>query len=245
MSAEQQQAPAACRGDGAMGRRAVPRAYRTSFAISIAIVMGGFAVSAPSAAQSRTVEVDIASMQPGQEPSDFSFWHTGGGGPTEWRVVSDPTAERQAAIAQTSADTTDYRFPLAIYKPISAKNVDVTLRFKPVGGKVDQAGGIAVRLTTYDDYYVVRANALEDNVRFYRVVKGRREQIDGVNTKVAGNQWHTLGLRAEGDAFTVSFDGKMLFTAHDKTFADAGKVALWTKADSVTHFDTITIVPLD
>src|SRR6185437_4292424 len=66
----------------------------------------------------------------------------------------------------------------------------------PVGGTVDQAGGLAVRLLTPDDYYVVRANALEDNIRFYRVVKGRLEQIDGVNRKVASNQWHKLGLRA-------------------------------------------------
>ena len=89
------------------------------------------------------------------------------------------------------------------------------------------------------------ANALEDNVRFYRVVKGRREELKGSNSKVASNQWHTLGLRAEGERFTVSFDGKTLFTADDKTFANPGKVALWTKADSVTHFDSITITPLD
>lgn len=196
-------------------------------------------------AEKQAIQIDIASMPPLEEPGDFTFWHTGGGGPTDWRVVSDPTAAGQAAIAQTSTDTTGYRFPLAVFKPVSAKDVDVTLRFKPVAGKVDQAGGIAVRLTTYDDYYVVRANALEDNVRFYRMVKGRREQLDGVDTKVASNQWHTLGLRAEGDAFTISFDGKTLFTARDQTFAKAGKIALWTKADSVTYFDTVTIMPLD
>jgi len=67
----------------------------------------------------------------------------------------------------------------------------------------------------------------------------------GINTKVAGNQWHTLGLRAEGDASTISFDGKTLFTAHDNTFANSGRVALWTKADSITHFDTLRIMPLD
>jgi hypothetical protein len=169
----------------------------------------------------------------------------GSGETGDWRVVADPSAAAQKAIAQTSKDTTDYRFPLAIYQPVSARSVDVVLRFKPVGGTVDQAGGIAVRLTSPDDYYVVRANALEDNVRFYRVVKGRREQLNGANTKVATGQWHTLGLRAEGDRFTVSFDGKPLFTAEDKTFAGPGKVALWTKADSVTHFDTISITPLD
>src|SRR5262249_27521299 len=151
----------------------------------------------------------------------------------------------QKVIAQTSKDTTDYRFPLAVYKPVSARNVDVVVRFKPAAGKVDQAGGIAVRLMTPDDYYVARANALEDNVPFYRVVKGRREQLQGSNVKVAGNQWHTLGLRAEGDKFTVSFDGKALFTARDTTFDKPGKVALWTKADSVTHFDAITITQFD
>jgi hypothetical protein len=114
-----------------------------------------------------------------------------------------------------------------------------------VEGKVDQAGGIAVRLASPDNYYVVRANALEDNVRFYRVVNGRRQQIEGADVKVVPSQWHTLGLRAEGNRFTVSFDGKPLYTAEDGAFANPGKVALWTKADSVTHFDAISITPLD
>ena len=101
-----------------------------------------------------------------------------------------------------------------------------------------------MRLSTPDDYYVARANALEDNVRFYRVVKGKREQLASANAKVEPNQWHTLALTAEGDRFTVSFDGKALLSAEDETFADSGKVALWTKADSVTYFDTISIMPL-
>jgi len=134
---------------------------------------------------------------------------------------------------------------VTVYQRVSAKNVDVKMRFKPVDGKVDQAGGIVVRLTTPDDYYVVRANALEDNVRFYRVIKGRREPLKGANIKVTTNEWHTLELRAEGDRFTVSFDGKQLYTAQDNTFAGAGRVGLWTKADSVTYFDTIAITPLE
>src|SRR4029077_15725145 len=107
------------------------------------------------------------------------------------------------------------------YQRVSVKNVDVKVRFKPVAGKVDRAGGIVVRLTTPDDYYVVRGNALEDNVRFYRVVKGKREELKGSNAKVASNEWHTMELRAEGDRFTVSFDGKQLFTAQDNTFTGA------------------------
>jgi hypothetical protein len=198
-----------------------------------------------SPAQNATTQIDISRMNPGLAPDDFTFWRTGDGDVGDWRVVEDPTASNRQAIAQTSSDTTDYRFPLAVYRPISGKNLDVVVRFKPVGGQVDQAGGIVVRVTTPDDYYVVRANALEDNVNFYRVVNGERRQIKGANAKVASNEWHTLGLRAEDDRFTISFDGEQLFAAEDSTFAKAGKVALWTKADSVTHFDMIAITPLE
>jgi hypothetical protein len=195
----------------------------------------------PGGAQMTGTTIDLATAPVGAAPPGFDFGRTGQGKPGQWLVAEDTTAAGGRAIAQTNGDTTDYRFPLAIWQGASAKNLEVTLRFKPVGGKVDQAGGIAVRLASPDNYYVVRANALEDNVRFYRVVKGRREQLAGVNTKVASAQWHDLGLRVEGDRFTISFDGKQLFTATDATFADAGKVALWTKADSITHFDNIAI----
>jgi hypothetical protein len=187
------------------------------------------------------IMIEIDKMTLGAEPAGFDFARTGQGGPARWAVTSDPSAAAGLAIEQTSTDTTDYRFPLAIYRPVSASGVEVTVRFKAVAGKVDQAGGIAVRVSDPDNYYVVRANALEDNVRFYRMVKGRREQIEGANTKVTANAWHQLGLRAEGQRFTITFDGKQLFTATDRTFAGAGKVALWTKADSVTRFDRIEI----
>jgi len=192
-----------------------------------------------------TTQIDISRMNPGLAPDGFTFWRTGDGEIGDWRVVEDPSASDRQVIAQTSKDPTDYRFPLAVYRPISAKNVDVVLRFKPVGGTVDQAGGIVVRLTTPDDYYVARANALEDNVRFYRMVKGQREQLDGASIKVTSNEWHTLGLRAEDDQFTISFDGNELFSTMDSTFIGPGKVGLWTKSDSVTYFDSIAITPLE
>jgi len=92
--------------------------------------------------------------------------------------------------------------------------------------------------------HVARANALEDNVRFYRVVKGRRVQIESANVRVSANEWHTLGLKADGERFTVTFDGKQLYTAMDRTITSAGRIALWTKADSITRFDRIEINPL-
>ena len=189
--------------------------------------------------------IAIDRMTPGSPPAGFSFARTGQGGEGKWTVTSDTTSSAGKAIEQTSTDRTDYRFPLAIHESLSAANVDIEIRFKPVAGKIDQAGGIAVRLQDADNYYVARANALEDNVRFYRVVNGRREQLDGANLKVTPNEWHTLGLRAEGNRFTVSFDGRKLFSATDKTFAKAGGVALWTKSDSVTRFDQVkmTVLP--
>ena len=198
-----------------------------------------------AAAHNMTTLIEISRMDPGLAPDGFTFWRTGDGDVGDWRVLEDPSASDRQVIAQMSKDPTDYRFPLAVYRPISAKNVDVVLRLKPVGGTVDQAGGIIVRLTTPDDYYVVRANALEDNVRFYRMVKGQRQQLDGANIKIASNEWHTLGLRAENDQFTISFDGSELFSTMDSTFVGSGKVGLWTKADSVTYFDGIAITPLE
>ena len=199
---------------------------------------------APALAQANPVLVPIDSMAVGAAPEDFEFARTGQGGAGTWVVVGDPTALGGRAIEQTSSDATDYRFPLAIYTPVSAANAAVSVRFKATAGRVDQAGGVVVRLIDPDNYYVARANALEDNVRFYRVVKGERQQIEGANLKVAANTWHTLALEAEGDRFTVMFNDKVLFTATDRSIAGPGRVAIWTKADSVTRFDRIEIKAL-
>ena len=185
--------------------------------------------------------IPIEKMTVGAAPTDFEFARTGQGAIGQWIVVEDATAASKRAIEQSNTDRTDFRFPLAIYQPVTGKNVEVSIRFKSVGGRVDQAGGIAVRVTSPNDYYLVRANALEDNVRFYRIVKGRREQLATANTKVPSNQWHTLGLKAENDRFTVTFNGKTLHSTNDRTFTGAGRVALWTKSDSVTRFDQIEI----
>lgn len=198
----------------------------------------------PADADTGATMTAIDRMTPGSPPAGFSFARTGQGGEGEWTVTPDTTSPVGQAIEQSSTDRTDYRFPLAIHESLSAANIDVEIRFKAVAGKTDQAGGIAVRLQDADNYYVARANALEDNVRFYRVVNGRREQLDGANLKVSANEWHTLGLRAEGNRFTVSFNGKKLFSAMDKTFAAAGGVALWTKSDSVTRFDQVKMMVL-
>ncbi len=196
-------------------------------------------------AQGVTGSIDLSRFAVGPLPPEFlTSWRTGKGAIGDWRVVEDASASQGKAIAQLSADPTDYRFPLAVYEPLPAQDVEASVRFKAISGKVDRAGGLAVRLTDADNYYVVRANALEDNVRLYRVVKGDRQQIASASVKVSSGAWHTLTLRAEGDRLSASFDGKPLFTHSDRTFAGLGKVALWTKADSVTRFDRLEIRPL-
>jgi hypothetical protein len=222
------------------------RSSTMALCVAVSAVIPSVAIAQTEAMKPGTsVDVPVGRMEVGGAPADFDFWRTGKGGPGKWVVVTAAAATGGKAIAQQSTDSTSYRFPLAIYKPVTVGNGDVTVRFKAVAGKVDQAAGIAMRLRTPDDYYVVRANALENNVRFYRVVKGNREQIAGSDIKVSSGDWHTLGLRAEGDRFSISFDGKELFTARDETLVEPGKVALWTKADSVTEFDQMTIKAIE
>jgi hypothetical protein len=216
------------------------RAILIAAAAAFAIAGAGSVVLAQKGAPMIAIE----KMDLGMAPVDFDFGRTGQGGAGQWIVTRDASAAGGRAIEQSSTDRTDYRFPLAIYKPFSAANADVSVRFKAVAGSVDQAGGIALRLADSDNYYVARANALEDNVRFYRVSDGRRIQIAGANLKVSANEWHTLGLKAEGENFAVTFDGKELYRARDKSITAAGRVALWTKSDSVTRFDRIEIKTL-
>jgi hypothetical protein len=123
---------------------------------------------------------------------------------------------------------------------VSIANGSVEVKFKPVDGKEDQAGGLIWRFQDGDNYYIARANALEDNVTIYHTIKGRRVPFKNVNTKVASGVWHTLRVDFAGNKFSVTFDGRKVIEATDDSFADAGKVGVWTKADSVTLFDDFT-----
>lgn len=194
------------------------------------------------AARAEEVLVHFDTSPGGTPPADFSVALTGGGGPVSWVITDDPTAPSAGKVlAQTSADRTDYRFPLCIYEPLTATDVEVAVQFKAVAGRVDQAAGLVVRFKDKDNYYITRANALENNVRLYKVVKGERKQFAGANVKVSAGDWHRLKLAVQGAHFKVFFDEKLVFEATDATFTDAGKVGLWTKADSVTYFDNLSI----
>ena len=187
----------------------------------------------------QTIHFD--SCQTGRLPPGFSTHLTGGGGPMSWVVRDDATAPNsRRVLAQESAEDTSYRFPLCIYDKTLARDVAVETSYKAISGKVDQAGGLVLRYTP-DNYYIARANALEDNVILFKTVQGKRSKIEEVPVKVTAGHWHTLRFETQGRHLKISFDGKVALEKDDDTFSNPGKVGFWTKADSVTAFANLKI----
>lgn len=188
---------------------------------------------------------DFQADPPGAPPTGFTFVRTGHGREGRWAVVVDPTAPGgRHVLAQLDQDGTDYRFPVAVADTPILKDLRLEVLCRAVSGRTDEACGLVFRYRDPDDYYVARANALEDNVNLYRVVKGDRREIMGWSGRVSPNAWHALAVEALGDRLQVFWEGKPIIDARDDAFCDAGKVGLWTKADSVTHFADLTATPL-
>jgi hypothetical protein len=181
---------------------------------------------------SRTV-VDFDKTSAGKLPEGWVGGVTGQGLP-KWTVEVDTTAPSKPNVLKQSGDG-DYLW--CVKKDVSLKDGYVEVKFKPISGEEDQAGGIVWRWQNGNNYYVVRANALEDNVTIYHTVKGSRRQFKNVAVRVAPNEWHALRVDFKGNQFKVTFDGKIVIEAVDDTFQEAGSVGVWTKADSVTLFD--------
>jgi hypothetical protein len=202
------------------------------------------AVNAPPQAQSAiTWNFDAATA--GSPPASFSFGRTGSGRPGRWVVRAAPDAPSGPnVLAQEDNDRTDYRFPIAVEDSVSFKDVSLSVRCKPIEGKVDRACGIIWRYRDENNYYLTRANALEDNVRFYYVENGRRREVRGWNGKVSAGVWHELRADMRGDRVQVYFDGTKVIEAQDARFGAPGKIGVWTKADSHTLFDNLTATPL-
>ena len=218
---------------------------------SIFLVLTIAAASLGAQSVSKRV-VDFESDHVGQAPAAFTFALTGTGRSGAWMIKKDDSPEgRGNVLAQTDTDSTSYRFPLAVLSDISTADVDMSVRFRPVSGRVDQAAGLIWRYRDASNYYLVRANALEGNVVLYKVEKGKRSDLPlkgsgrtyGKKVPVPKNTWSQLGVTVRGPSFTVSLNGKGVYEVDDSTFTGPGKVGLWTKADSVTYFDDFTVVP--
>jgi hypothetical protein len=195
--------------------------------------------------------IDFNRDKTGEPPKGFSTALTGQGRAGVWVVTKDEASPNQGnVLAQTDADATGYRFPLCVHDDVATKDADISVKFKPVSGKKDQAAGIVWRYRDKDNYYIVRANALENNVVLYKVQNGKREDLPlkgegrtyGKKVTVPKNQWSELRVTSKGNLFTVWLNGQKLYEVEDGTFTEAGKVGLWTKADSVTYFDELKVV---
>lgn len=188
--------------------------------------------------------IGFEGTQIGVAPDGWTATVTGSGD-SRWTVESDATAPSKSKVLKQSGQAT---YPLLLKDDTSIKDGFVEVMFKAVAGSQDRAAGIVWRAKDANNYYVTRANALEDNVVLYKTVNGVRSPLDivgrkggyGTDIKVPSNTWHTLRIDFKASRFVVSFNGKQLFEVEDSTFGDAGKVGLWTKADSVTLFDQIT-----
>jgi hypothetical protein len=189
---------------------------------------------ATALAAAETVNFD--NMKAGVPPSGWTATQTGSGA-AKWAIEKDGSAPSKPNVLKQSGQAT---FPVCFKNDTNIKDGFVEVKFKPVAGKEDQAGGVIWRLRDANNYYIARANALENNVTIYHTINGHRTEKKRTNTAVATNQWHTLRVDFQGNHFTVTFDGKKAIDWDDDTFKEAGKVGVWTKADSVTEFDNFT-----
>src|SRR5438876_6485398 len=177
--------------------------------------------------------INFDSLPVGAPPPGWIATKTGTG-PAKWSVEKDDTAPSKPNVLKQSGQAT---YPVCIKEDTNLKDGFVEVKFKPVSGKEDQAGGLIWRARDSNNYYVARANALENNVTIYDTVNGRRTERKRTGVKVASNQWHMVRIDFQGNHFTVTYDGRKAIEWEDNTFKDAGKVGVWTKADSVTLFD--------
>ena len=180
--------------------------------------------------------VNFDDMKVGTVPPSWTATQTGSG-TAKWSVEKDNSAPSKPNVLKQSGQGT---FPVCFKNDTNIKDGFVEVKFKPIAGKEDQAGGVIWRLQDANNYYIARANALENNVTIYHTIKGKRTEKKRTNVKVSSGTWHTLRVDFNGNHFTVMFDGKKALEWEDDTFKDAGKVGVWTKADSVTEFDDFT-----
>ena len=189
------------------------------------------AVTVAMSALAETVKFDDVKV--GKLPPKWLATETGSG-TAAWSVEKDDTAPSKPNVL---VQTGEAQFPVCIKQDTRMKDGFVEVQLKPLAGKEDQAGGIIWRCQDKNNYYIARANALENNVMLFHTVKGKRVEIKRVSTKVTANTWHTLRVDFKGNQVKVQFDGILVLEADDDTFKNSGMIGLWTKADSITAFD--------
>jgi hypothetical protein len=200
------------------------------------------------------ITIDFSDFSVGSTPTNFHSALAGDGRPGEWKIVMDevppllapltdkaPVVTQRAVLAQTNQDPTDERFPILIYDGETFQDFRLTTRFKIVSGAVEQMAGVVFRFQNSSNFYVVRASALGQNLRFYKVVDGIRSDPIGPPMEISTNVWHPLAVQCQGNQIICWLDDKLVMPPlSDNTFT-AGKIGFWTKSDAVSYFSDTTI----
>ncbi|MBZ5584668.1 MAG: hypothetical protein LAQ30_21150 [Acidobacteriia bacterium] len=191
----------------------------------------------------RVINFDTATI--GQTPPGWTIAMTNRGAAPRWEILRDRTAPTPPyVLAQMSADANGSRFPLAILNGVELRDGDISVRLKPVAGQQEQAGGVVFRYRDPNNYYLARANALQQNVALLKVEDGRRLPIaPAVQHDLPSNSWRILKISVRANRFQVYVDHRRVLQAVDNTFQSSGKVGLWTVGDSVTYFDDFRVNP--
>lgn len=213
---------------------------RASGAIELSLGAGdASAPASPGGTTARTWSFDAD--RGGGTPAGFSFSRTGGGPPGRWIVRAEADAPSRPNVLAQAPDDTDVRFPIAAADGVSLLNLRLSVRCRPISGRVDQACGLVFRYRDENNYYITRANPLENNIRLYTVKDGRRRQIASWSGTVTANAWHDYAVEVRGDHIQVFWDGTKVLDHHDSTFTAPGGVGVWTKADSIVYFDDLLL----
>jgi hypothetical protein len=179
----------------------------------------------------------------GKLPAGWKAAQTGKGEGSIWKIVADDTAPSKSgvALAQT-AESPNALFNICVAEGTSFADVEVMVAFKALKGKNDQGGGFVWRYQDANNYYICRMNPLEDNYRVYKVIDGKRIQLQTKEElKVPVGEWHTLKVKMQGDRIECFLDGKRELDVKDATISKGGKVGLWSKSDAQTEFDDFRV----
>lgn len=217
----------------------------TSVLFSLLMTFGSFvnpgSSSLVSSNNASSKSFDFENYDVNSKPVNWTIALTGEGKMCEWKILNDGGNK---VLAQVSKEKNDYRFNLISNNDLSYDDVQIEVKFKGITGKNDQGGGPVWRYIDENNYYVARANPLENNCRVYKVVDGDRIQLKSARLVIDSNKWYTLKITMKGDNIECYFNNKLELKTSDGTFKKSGKVGLWTKSDAVTYFDNFKVTPI-
>ncbi|SIO28340.1 hypothetical protein SAMN05443247_03486 [Bradyrhizobium erythrophlei] len=208
----------------------------------VALILATCVVAATDPANAQSQTIDLSGQPIGAPPQDFEFWRAGEGDSGHWTVERDGASDSSVSV-QRSGGNRDLHSSLAACKTLSAVNARIRVQFKLIDGSMPSAG-IAVRVTSPNDYYLVRVSAFEQRLSLLHVVNGMAEEVAGVDADITLDHWQSLEVVVDGNSFKMSLDNRWALTAFDYGKPAGGHFGIWTERDDVTRFNQIEITPL-